>query len=152
MFDIGWSELLVVGMVAMIVVGPKELPALMRTIGNFIGKIKETASSFQRQFHQAVEESELGQLKTDVDELSAEFSPDKLMGGIESFGPDFDEFDPDDWNKDILEKERSNNMSSNNDSSGEETSVQSSQKEAKSADPSDQNQPNKERESQKETS
>ncbi len=104
-FDIGWSELLIVGLVALIVVGPKELPALMRTIGKFIGQVKETASSFQRQFNKAVEESELSKLKSDVEDIGRDLSPDKIMGGIESYGPDFDELDPEEWNKHILEKE-----------------------------------------------
>ena len=104
-FDIGWSELLIVGLVALIVVGPKELPGLMRTIGKFIGQVKDTASSFQRQFNQAVEESELNQIKSDVEEIGRQFSPDKIMGGIDSYGPDFDELDPEEWNKHILEKE-----------------------------------------------
>ncbi len=104
-FDIGWSELLIVGLVALIVVGPKELPSLMRSIGKFIGQVKETASSFQRQFNQAVEESELGKLQSEVEDIGRDLSPDKIMGGIESYGPDFDELDPEEWNKHILEKE-----------------------------------------------
>ena len=110
-FDIGWSELLIVGLVALIVVGPKELPGLMRTIGKFIGQVKETASSFQRQFNQAVEESELGKLQSEVEDIGRDLSPDKIMGGIESYGPDFDELDPEEWNKHILEKESAGHYS-----------------------------------------
>ena len=40
MFDIGWSELLLIGIVALIVVGPKELPGLFRTVGRFMGKAR----------------------------------------------------------------------------------------------------------------
>ncbi|GJM02354.1 MAG: sec-independent protein translocase protein TatB [Rhodomicrobium sp.] len=110
MFDIGWSELLVVGLVALVVVGPKELPGLMRTIGGYIKKIKQTASQFQRQFEEAVEESEIGKLKSSVDELSRDLSPDKIMGGMglddeimDEFDPDnYETFDVDDWNKKVM--------------------------------------------------
>lgn len=113
MFDIGWSELLVVGLVALVVVGPKELPGLMRTIGGYIRKIKQTASQFQRQFEEAVEESEIGKLKSSVDELSRDLNPDKIMGemGIDDelmdeFDPDnYETFDPDKWNEKVMEEQ-----------------------------------------------
>ena len=50
MFDIGWSELLVIAVVAIDVVGPKDLPPLMRTFGKYAGKLRRAASDFQRQF------------------------------------------------------------------------------------------------------
>ena len=50
MLDIGWSELLLVAVVAVVVVGPKELPQLMRTFGFYAGKLRRAASDFQRQF------------------------------------------------------------------------------------------------------
>jgi sec-independent protein translocase protein TatB len=63
MFDIGWSELLVIGVVAIIVVGPKELPRLMRTFGHYAGKLRRAASEFQRQFEEAVRESEIDEVR-----------------------------------------------------------------------------------------
>jgi len=59
MLDIGWSELLVVAIVAIVVVGPKELPKLMRTFGFYAGKLRRAASDFQRQFDEAMAESEV---------------------------------------------------------------------------------------------
>ncbi len=59
MFDIGWSELLVIAIVAIVVVGPKELPRVLRTFGNYAGKLKRTAAEFRRQFDEAMLESEL---------------------------------------------------------------------------------------------
>jgi sec-independent protein translocase protein TatB len=62
MFDIGWSELLVIGVVAIVVVGPKELPRLMRTFGHYTGKLRAMASDFQRQFEEAVRDTEIDEV------------------------------------------------------------------------------------------
>lgn len=72
MLDIGWSELLVIGVVALIVVGPKDLPVLLRTIGKYVGMIKRQAGEFRAQFDEAIRESELDQLKHDMNKLKAE--------------------------------------------------------------------------------
>jgi sec-independent protein translocase protein TatB len=69
MFDISWQEILVVGIVALIVVGPKELPTLLRTVGKYVGLIKRQAAEFRAQFDDAMRESELDQLKKDVEKL-----------------------------------------------------------------------------------
>jgi sec-independent protein translocase protein TatB len=63
MFDIGWSELLVIAVVAIIVVGPKDLPRLMRTFGHYAGKLRRAASEFQRQFEDAMREAELEEVR-----------------------------------------------------------------------------------------
>ena len=57
MFDLGWSELLVIGVVALIVVGPKDLPVLFRNVGKFIGKAKGMAREFSRAMNDAADES-----------------------------------------------------------------------------------------------
>ncbi|MBX9774733.1 MAG: Sec-independent protein translocase protein TatB [Xanthobacteraceae bacterium] len=71
MFDIGWSELLVIGIVALIVIGPKELPGALRTLGQWMAKIRRMASEFQGQFQEAMREAEIDQLKKDMDEMAA---------------------------------------------------------------------------------
>jgi sec-independent protein translocase protein TatB len=58
MFEIGWSELLVIAVVAIIVVGPKDLPRMLRTFGNFVGKARRMAFDFQRQFNDVLREAE----------------------------------------------------------------------------------------------
>ncbi len=79
MFDIGWSELLVIGVVALIAIGPKELPGVLRAVGQWSGKIRRMASEFQDQFREAMREAEMADLKKDIDEatgkLSSSFDP-----------------------------------------------------------------------------
>jgi sec-independent protein translocase protein TatB len=71
MFDIGWSELLVVALVALIAIGPKELPTVLRTLGQWMGKVRRMANEFQDQFRDAIRETEMDDLKKQVDELSS---------------------------------------------------------------------------------
>jgi sec-independent protein translocase protein TatB len=69
MLDIGWSELLVVAIVAIVVVGPKDLPKLMRTFGFYAGKLRRTAADFQRQFHEAMAESEAEEVRKNIEAI-----------------------------------------------------------------------------------
>ena len=69
MFDIGWSELLVIAVVAIVVVGPKDLPRLMRTFGTYAGKLRRMAADFQRQFDEAVRESELDEVRKSLESI-----------------------------------------------------------------------------------
>jgi sec-independent protein translocase protein TatB len=70
MFDIGWSELVVIAVVALIAIGPKELPGVLRTVGQYMGKIRRMASEFQGQFQEAMREAEMADLKKQVDEMT----------------------------------------------------------------------------------
>ena len=74
MFDIGWSELLVIGVVALIAIGPKELPGVLRTVGQWMGKIRRMAAEFQGQFNEAMREAEMADIKKQVDDLAASAS------------------------------------------------------------------------------
>ncbi|KAF0226951.1 MAG: sec-independent protein translocase protein [Beijerinckiaceae bacterium] len=63
MFDVGWSELVVIGVVALVVIGPKELPGVIRTVGKAVGKLRTMAGEFRGQFDDAMREAELHEVK-----------------------------------------------------------------------------------------
>ena len=71
MFDIGWGELVIIGVVALIVIGPKELPGVLRMVGQWMGKIRRMAGEFQGQFQEAMREAEMADLKKQFDETTA---------------------------------------------------------------------------------
>jgi sec-independent protein translocase protein TatB len=75
MFDITSSKLLILGIVALLVIGPKDLPALLRTIGKYMGIIKRHAADFRAQFDDAMRESELAELKKEVEKVGTRPSP-----------------------------------------------------------------------------
>ena len=70
MFDIGWGELVVIGVVALVVIGPKELPALLRTLGQGMAKLRVMANDFQHQFNDAMREAELEDLRKEANKLT----------------------------------------------------------------------------------
>ena len=74
MFDIGWGELLVIGIVALVFIGPKELPGVLRTLGQGLAKVRRMASEFQSQFNEAMREAEMQDLKKQVDEATHSIS------------------------------------------------------------------------------
>ena len=59
MLDFGSGELVVIGVVALVAIGPKELPGLLRTIGQAIGKLRRMAGDFQNQFNDAMREADM---------------------------------------------------------------------------------------------
>jgi sec-independent protein translocase protein TatB len=70
MFDISWTELLVIAVVAIVVIGPKDLPRALRVLGQWSGKIKRMAREFQSQFTEAVKEAELDAVQRDLESLT----------------------------------------------------------------------------------
>ena len=97
MLDIGWWELLVVGMVALVVVGPKELPSLLRTIGRYVGMAKRQADEFRSQFDDAMRESEFNDLRNEMNEIKSDVTS-SLDGAQQSINQELgDDYD---WDKD----------------------------------------------------
>ncbi|MEO1723423.1 MAG: Sec-independent protein translocase protein TatB [Pseudomonadota bacterium] len=76
MLDIGWSELMVIGVLALLVVGPKELPGLFRTVGQYVGKARSVAREFQRSMEDAARDmdggafNQLRDAKRDFDKMA----------------------------------------------------------------------------------
>src|SRR4051794_23470233 len=81
MFDISWGKLVIIGVVALIVIGPKELPTVLRTVGQWMTKIRRMASEFQGQFQEAMREAELSELKKQVD------AANDMTRGMGDFNP-----------------------------------------------------------------
>src|SRR5262245_5523663 len=72
MFDITSSKLFVLAIVALLVIGPKDFPVLLRTIGKYVGIIRGHAKEFRAQFDEAMRETELAQLKKDMENIAHE--------------------------------------------------------------------------------
>jgi sec-independent protein translocase protein TatB len=69
MFGIGWSEFVVIGVVALIAIGPKELPGVLRMVGQSLGKIRRMANEFQGQFQEAMREAEMADVRNEIEDL-----------------------------------------------------------------------------------
>ena len=74
MFDMSWGEVMVIGGVALIVIGPKDLPKALRTVGQMTAKVRRLASDFQGQFSEAMREAELDEVRREVDGINRQVS------------------------------------------------------------------------------
>ncbi|GAA4180016.1 Sec-independent protein translocase protein TatB [Shinella granuli] len=68
MLDVGWTEILVIAIVLIIVVGPKDLPQMLRTFGRMMSKMRGMASDFRQQFDEALREADLEDVKKTIGE------------------------------------------------------------------------------------
>lgn len=97
MFDLTSGKLLLLGIVALIVLGPKDFPILLRTIGKYMGIIKRQADEFREQFNEAIRESEFDQIKKDVEGLGQDLdttmrdTQQSITQDFESIRTDIDE-------------------------------------------------------------
>ena len=98
--DIGWMELLVIGIVALIVVGPKDLPMMFRKVGQFTGRVRAMAKDFQRAMDDAADETGMTELNRDLRKATS-YASNPRKAGMDAmkgaFGDDFDidaELDP----------------------------------------------------------
>ncbi len=105
MFDIGWTEMLVVAVIAIVFVGPRELPGMLRTFGRAIKKVRGLAGDFQRQFDDALKDAELDGVQNTIRDvrnldptkaIKDKLNPlkDDLEQAVSDAKPDI-EFDPD---------------------------------------------------------
>lgn len=94
MLGVGWTEMLVIGVVALIVIGPKELPALMRRVGQFAGTIRRMGSDFQRELNKTTGLNEIANLRQSVtqplkataDAIRKEFNTTTATGEVKPSG------------------------------------------------------------------
>ncbi len=97
MFDLTSSKLLILAVVALLVVGPKDLPALLRTVGRYLGMIRRQANEFRSQFEDAMRDSELADLKKEMQDLGEETNKslreatDSIETDMRSINSDLDE-------------------------------------------------------------
>ncbi|MBM6581621.1 twin-arginine translocase subunit TatB [Microvirga sp. BT689] len=70
MLDMSWGEIMVIGAVALIVIGPKDLPRALRTVGQVTGKLRRMAAEFQGQFNEAMREAELDEVKKQLQSVN----------------------------------------------------------------------------------
>lgn len=87
MFDIGWPELLLVAVLVIVVVGPKDLPRVMRTVAHYVGKAKSMTREFRGYVDDMVRESELDEIKNQI-QAGADLDPAELMEN--TIDPDHD--------------------------------------------------------------
>jgi sec-independent protein translocase protein TatB len=87
MFNIGWSEYLVIAVIALVAIGPKELPGVLRMVGQWVAKARKMAAEFQGQFHEAMREAEMADLKKSFDEVkeaASGFSSGNIMTSLQN--------------------------------------------------------------------
>lgn len=85
MFEISWSELLILAVVTLIFVGPKELPVFLRTLGRYAGSIKRQAAEFRSQFDAAMREAELDTMRKEMEAMQASVNSE-IMNATTSVG------------------------------------------------------------------
>ena len=77
MFELGWQELIILMLIALIVVGPKDLPRIVKTAGQWMGKARGYARDFQRTIEEAADATEIDAIKKEIDEANRELSTAK---------------------------------------------------------------------------
>ncbi|MBN2740573.1 MAG: twin-arginine translocase subunit TatB [Rhodobacteraceae bacterium] len=95
MLDIGWSELLLIGVVALIVVGPKDLPKMFHQLGRFTAKAKSMAREFSRAMEDAAQDSGLDEAAGSVRDLKKLTSKKALgLDALEKAADSFEKWNP----------------------------------------------------------
>lgn len=92
MFDIGWMELMVIGVVALIVVGPRDLPEMFRQLGRFTGKLRQMGREFSRAMEQAANESGMKDVAKDLNNIANPKAT--AMNSVKGAVDKFEKWDP----------------------------------------------------------
>ncbi len=83
MLSLGWSEMAIVLLVALLVLGPKELPKLARDLGRWVGKARSLSREFQRALEDMARETELDEMKKQLDEANRELRRTRIDKTVE---------------------------------------------------------------------
>ncbi len=86
MFDLGWDEMAVIAVVALVVLGPKELPNALRTVTGFMRQARKLAGEFQNGVHQIIREAELEDAKKAIAELNKNSISDAIEKHVDAGG------------------------------------------------------------------
>jgi sec-independent protein translocase protein TatB len=103
MLDIGWQELFFIGVIALIVVGPKDLPRVLRTVAHFVRKARGLAREFQGGVAEMVREAELDDIKRKVDGSSRSIE-NTIKDAVDPTGSLTADFDPTEFNRQLKER------------------------------------------------
>jgi sec-independent protein translocase protein TatB len=83
-FDIGWSELAIIGVIALIAIGPKELPGVLRTLGQVMGKLKRMSAEAQSQFRAALREADVAGFEQQAQDIHSHAASDSASPAAEN--------------------------------------------------------------------
>lgn len=103
MFDIGWQELFLIGIVALVVVGPKDLPKVLRTAARVMQKARSMSREFQASLAEMAREAELDEIKRKVEDSARFDLGDELRKSMDPTGKLSADFDPTEFNRQLKE-------------------------------------------------
>ncbi len=103
MLDIGWQELFLIGVIALLVVGPKDLPRTLGAVARIYRKVRDMAGEFQSGISEMVREAELDDIKRSVEKAGSFDMEKELKGAVDPTGTLSDDFDPEEFNRKLKE-------------------------------------------------
>src|SRR6185437_4366876 len=86
MFDVSWSHLALIAVIALVVIGPKDLPRVMRTVGMWVGRARAVARDFQGSIDQMMREAELDEVRKQVEQASSVNLANEIENTIDPTG------------------------------------------------------------------
>ena len=104
MLDIGWQELFLIGVIALLVVGPKDLPRTLGALARMYRKARGMAGEFQNGISEMVREAELDDIKRDVEKAGRFDMEKELKSAVDPTGTLSDDFDPEEFNRQLKER------------------------------------------------
>jgi len=99
MFDIGWTEITVILVIAIIVIGPKDLPKVLRTVGQWVARAKAMTRDFRGHVDEMIRETEIDEVKKQIDSIDKFDAESALENTIDADGDIREAFDFDALNK-----------------------------------------------------